>query len=102
MIIRFTRLFVQLHGSSRHALSEYGRFYNLSYASIAEQPGRRSTDLYRRNALHTPATSNSASHLQHFHIPQGEFSSHYFLVCFIFATILTHGVDLNRELKDRH
>ncbi|KAM3185293.1 hypothetical protein ACTXT7_006648 [Hymenolepis weldensis] len=59
-----------LHGSSRHALSEYGRFYNLSYASIAEQPGRRSTDLYRRNALHTPATSNSASHLQHFHIPQ--------------------------------
>ncbi|VDL62309.1 unnamed protein product [Hymenolepis diminuta] len=60
-----------LHGSSRHALSEYGRFYNLSYASIAEQPGRRSTDLYRRNALHTPATSNSASHLQHFHIPQG-------------------------------
>ncbi|VDO06125.1 unnamed protein product [Rodentolepis nana] len=60
-----------LHGSFRHALSEYGRFYNLSYASMAEQPGRRSTDIYRRNALQTPATSNSTSHLQHFHIPQG-------------------------------
>ncbi|CDS42138.1 actin binding lim protein 1 [Echinococcus multilocularis] len=60
-----------LHGSGRHPLSEYGRFYNLSYASIAEQPSRRLTDMYRRNALHTPATSNSISHLQHFHIPQG-------------------------------
>ncbi|KAL5963461.1 hypothetical protein TSMEX_008799, partial [Taenia solium] len=59
-----------LHGSSRHPLSEYGRFYNLSYASIAEQPSRRLTDMYRRNALHTPATSNSISHLHHFHIPQ--------------------------------
>ncbi|KAL5110494.1 Actin-binding LIM protein 1 [Taenia crassiceps] len=60
-----------LHGSGRHPLSEYGRFYNLSYASIAEQPSRRFTDMYRRNALHTPATSNSISHLHHFHIPQG-------------------------------
>ncbi|EUB62524.1 Actin-binding LIM protein [Echinococcus granulosus] len=60
----------KLHGSGRHPLSEYGRFYNLSYASIAEQPSRRLTDMYRRNALHTPATSNSISHLQHFHIPQ--------------------------------
>ncbi|VDK38743.1 unnamed protein product [Taenia asiatica] len=62
-----------LHGSSRHPLSEYGRFYNLSYASIAEQPSRRLTDMYRRNALHTPATSNSISHLHHFHIPQAIF-----------------------------
>ncbi|KAM7537643.1 hypothetical protein Aperf_G00000073652 [Anoplocephala perfoliata] len=61
----------QTQSLSRQTLSEYGRFYNLSYASIAEQPGRRPTDLYRRNALHTPATSNSTSHLQHFHIPQG-------------------------------
>nr|CDS25490.2 actin binding lim protein 1 [Hymenolepis microstoma] len=60
-----------LHGSFRHGLSEYGRFYNLSYASMAEQPGRRSTDIYRRHALQTPATSNSTSRLQHFHIPQG-------------------------------
>uniref|UniRef100_A0A5K3FRU0 Plakophilin 4 n=1 Tax=Mesocestoides corti TaxID=53468 RepID=A0A5K3FRU0_MESCO len=61
-----------LHASARHPFSEYGRFYNLSYASIADQPSRRSTDAYRRNGLHTPATSNSTSHVQHFHIPQGK------------------------------
>ncbi|BHF66140.1 Actin-binding LIM protein 3 [Sparganum proliferum] len=54
--------------TGRHPLSEYGRFYNLSYMSISEHPSGRSTDQYRRSATLTPSVSNS---LHHFHIPEG-------------------------------